>query len=167
MGLHELYCKKLMEFREVEMIWAGDRKNMPQNLITLFSQYEEKEKRINDPKKIRLTIIIYCNYSFEDDITRAVRLMIGKSKKEEVDPDEIGFEEIKAACYASTIPDIDILIRSSGELRLSNFDMLRMSYTEFFFIDKLWPDFTTIDLLKILESFRKRIRRYGGVVNKV
>jgi len=81
----------------------------------------------------------------------------------ELDPDAIGEEEITAALYTARIPDPDLIIRTSGEMRLSNFLLWQAAYTELYFTPTLWPDFTPEELMKAIEVYQQRERRFGGV----
>ena len=110
-----------------------------------------------------LTFVLAINYGSRDEISRAVRRMCtdcmeGKLKPEEIDPDRI-------SSYLDTaqIPDPDLLIRTSGEQRLSNYLMWQLAYSEFYFTDVPWPAFSKEELHKAIEKYNSRERRYGGV----
>ena len=110
--------------------------------------------------------LIAINYGSRDEMTRAMRRMsedvaAGKRKPEEIT--ESVFEE-----YLDTagIPDPDLLIRTSGELRLSNFLLWQLAYSEFYFIDVPWPDFHKEELERAIEAYNKRDRRFGGLTDK-
>lgn len=163
MYLHKSYFKKLMNFSEIEILWAGDRDNMPHDLINLFNKYKLNRQYLK--RQPRLTLIIYCNYSFQNDISKTVRNIVQSYSDGKLKLENIDFTTIKQHSYTPNLPDIDVLIRTSGELRLSNFDLIHMPYTELFFTNKLWPDFTIQDFNSILNSFKMRVRRYGGVVS--
>lgn len=106
-----------------------------------------------------LNLILALNYGSRDEILNAVSGMI----KDGVNPDTIDEKLFGKYLYTSDIPDPDLLIRTSGELRISNFLLYQMAYTELYFTDVLWPDFRLKELLKAIISFQKRDRRYGSV----
>jgi undecaprenyl diphosphate synthase len=84
-------------------------------------------------------------------------------KKNHLSPDHITEEDIHRHLYTAHMPDPDLLIRSSGEMRISNFLLWQVAYTEIFFTDRLWPDFRGIHLLEAIADFQLRERRYGGL----
>ncbi len=116
-------------------------------------------KRIEYTKEVtkdfkKLTQVLALNYGSRDEITRAVKKMI--QKNEEITP-----ENIQKNLDISR--DVDLLIRTSGEIRLSNFLLWQLAYAEMFFTETMWPDFTPEELEKILKEFKKRERRFGGI----
>jgi len=125
--------------------------------ITKFS--DKLKKRIEHTKEVtknnkKLTQVLALNYGARDEITRAVKKLIEKS--EEITP-----ENIQKNLDLSR--DVDLLIRTSGEVRVSNFLLWQIAYAEMFFTPTLWPDFTSVELEKILNEFKKRERRFGGI----
>ena len=121
------------------------------------------EKLAEDTAEHRkMTFIIALNYGGRAELVRAVR-KLGRSIEEGIlSADEIGEEEIAESLDTAGIPDPDLLIRTSGEERLSNFLLWQCAYAEFYFTDTLWPDFHREELLKAIEAYRSRDRRYGG-----
>ena len=115
------------------------------------------EKESADQDGLNFTIAI--NYGSRDEICRAVR----KIAEEGILPENITEEVISAHLDTGGIPDPDLLIRTSGELRLSNYLMWQLAYTEFYFTDLPWPDFDKEELTKAIEKYNLRDRRYGGV----
>ena len=113
-----------------------------------------------------MTFIIAVNYGGRDEITRAVRRVMEDAKAGKLSPEEM--DETVFSSYLDTagIPDPDLLIRTSGELRLSNYLLWQLAYTELYVTDCLWPDFNKEELLKAIETFNGRDRRYGGVSQK-
>lgn len=105
---------------------------------------------------------IALNYGSRDEIVRAVRRIAASCEKGELKPEEITEQVISGALDTGGIPDPDLLIRTSGELRLSNFLMWQLAYTEFYFTDIPWPAFTKEELLRAIEKYNQRDRRYGG-----
>jgi undecaprenyl diphosphate synthase len=118
----------------------------------LRERIEYTKKVTKDFKK--LTQVLALNYGSRDEITRAVKKMI--EKNEEITP-----ENIQKNLDISR--DVDLLIRTSGEVRLSNFLLWQVAYAEMFFTKTMWPDFTAEELENILKEFKKRERRFGGI----
>ncbi len=119
------------------------------------------QKRINETEELtktntNLTHILALNYGARAEITSAVNTLIAEGKK------SVTEEDISAALQ-TPYTDIDLLIRTSGEERLSNFLLWQLSYSEFYFTPTLWPDFTEKELDKIIKNFEQRTRRFGGV----
>ena len=109
-----------------------------------------------------LTLNIAFNYGGRDEIVRAVKEISQKVKENEIAIEEIDEELVSKYLYTAGEPEPDLLIRPGGELRISNFLLWQLAYTEFLFIDKYWPDFTEDDLLEAIETFEKRNRKFGG-----
>jgi undecaprenyl diphosphate synthase len=108
-------------------------------------------------------IAIALNYGAQDEMVRAVRLLAGKAARGEILPDAIGAADMDAALDTADLPPLDLLIRTSGEQRLSNFKLWQAAYAELWFTDKLWPDFDAATLEAALDAFRLRERRFGGL----
>lgn len=111
-----------------------------------------------------LTLIMALNYSSRTEITDAVRHIGQEVAAGRLDPDAIDQQTIANFLYTREYPDPDLLIRTSGELRLSNFLLWQLSYTEIYVADKLWPDFTGEDLQLAFAEYSKRQRRFGGLI---
>lgn len=108
-----------------------------------------------------LNLILALSYSSRWEITHAARLIAEKVRKDEIIPEQIS-EELFASCLStSAFPDPDILIRTGGEKRVSNYLLWQISYSELFFVDKYWPDFGEEDLYKVLSDYQNRERRFG------
>ena len=108
-----------------------------------------------------LTLTIALSYSGRDDILEATRRIAQSVEKGEISPDAIGSELFCDFLYTKDLPDPDLLIRTSGELRISNFLLWQVAYTEFYVTDKLWPEFSSEDFKRAIETFRSRERRFG------
>jgi len=125
-----------------------------------ISKFSDKlKKRIEYTKEVtknnkKLTQVLALNYGSRDEITRAVKRLI--EKKEEITPENIQKN-------LDINRDVDLLIRTSGEIRISNFLLWQIAYAEMFFTKTLWPDFTSDELQKIINEFKKRERRFGGI----
>ncbi len=110
-----------------------------------------------------LNFQIALNYGSRDEIVRAVRRVARDCRDGALDPDGITEEVFSGYLDTAGIPDPDLLIRTSGELRLSNYLMWQLAYTEFYFTDVPWPAFTKEELWKAIEKYNGRERRFGGV----
>ena len=143
--------------KELETYIKNDVKFETIGDISKFS--DKLKKRIQYTKEVtknnkKLTQVLALNYGSRDEITRAVKKLV--EKNEEITP-----ENIQKNLDISR--DVDLLIRTSGEIRISNFLLWQIAYAEMFFTPTLWPDFTTIELEKILNEFKNRERRFGGI----
>ena len=106
---------------------------------------------------------VALNYGSRDEITRAVRRMAQDARDGNLKPEDIGEEKIADYLDTKDIPDPDLMIRTSGEQRLSNYLLWQLAYAEFYFTDVLWPDFDKKELAKAVEFYQGRDRRYGGI----
>ncbi len=111
----------------------------------------------------KLTLILALNYSSRSEIVRAARLLAERVAKGELAPDAIDEQALSASLYTDFCPDPDLVIRTSGECRLSNFLLWQASYAEFYFPEVLWPDFTEEEFDRALEVYASRDRRFGLV----
>jgi undecaprenyl diphosphate synthase len=111
----------------------------------------------------RLTLILALSYSSRTEIVDAVKSLVRDARVGKLTESDITQELFIQRLYTANIPDPDMLIRTSGEFRLSNFLLWQLSYTEIHVTPKLWPDFRKIDFLNALNDFSQRSRRYGGV----
>ena len=163
---------KLLESYLKNCIKTADKNNMRVRVIgdttRLSERFQERIRELEaaSAKNDGLNLQIAINYGSRDEMTRAIRRMsedvaAGKRKPEEIT--ESVFEE-----YLDTagIPDPDLLIRTSGELRLSNFLLWQLAYSEFYFTDVPWPDFHKEELERAIEAYNKRDRRFGGLTDK-
>lgn len=136
----------------------GDRAGLEQGLIAVINDVEEKTRN-NDG----LTLIIAFNYGSKAEITSAVKRIAASVKAGEIDVNDISEKLITDNLDTAHIPDPDIIIRTSGEQRLSNFLLWQAAYSEFVFLDEFWPDFDETIFLKALKIYSSRDRRYGGL----
>jgi undecaprenyl diphosphate synthase len=111
----------------------------------------------------RLTLVLALSYSGRTEIVDTVKSIVGDALAGKLNEQEITQELFSKRLYTADFPDPDLLIRTSGEVRLSNFLLWQLSYTEIHVTSKLWPDFRKEDFLKALHDFSQRSRRYGGV----
>ncbi|MBQ9196340.1 MAG: isoprenyl transferase [Clostridia bacterium] len=120
----------------------------------------EAERRTRENTGLKLNIAI--NYGARDEILRAVRALARQAKGGEIAPEDITAADFEAQLYTHDLPDVDLLIRTSGEMRLSNFLLYQCAYAEMTFPTVLWPDFSLEDYHSALDAFGKRDRRFGG-----
>lgn len=144
--------------RGIRLHFIGDRSALSENLRDLM---EKTEAITADKDKVHLNIAI--NYGGRAEIVKSVREIAELVKKGELNPEDITDQTISDRLYTAGQPDPDLIIRPSGEFRLSNFLTYQSAYSEFWFSDILWPDFTENDLVTALRAFEKRNRRFGGV----
>ena len=160
MKLFEKNLDDLEEFlkEHVRVRFIGDRS-------VLSDTFKAKMKRCEDLSKDYdiMTMIIAINYGGRDEITNAVKLIAEDVKAGKTEPSEIDEKLIQSRLYTDDIPDVDLIIRPSGEQRLSNFLIWQSAYAEYYFTDILWPDFSKKDFEKAIEVYRDRQRRFGGV----
>jgi len=109
------------------------------------------------------TLVIALNYGAQDELARAARILAQQAVRGEIDPNMIAPGHVAALLDTADLPPLDLLIRTSGEQRLSNFLLWQCAYAELYFTDLLWPDFNHEALVEAIENFRARERRYGGL----
>ena len=158
--LLNMYLDKFLKTADLENIKLrviGDReKNMPEEIKTKMIQMEEKTKN-----NTGLKFNIAFNYGGRDEIVKATQKIAKQVKEGKLNIEDITEDTISNNLYTAGLPDPDLLIRTSGELRTSNFLPWQITYSEFMFLDKYWPDFTTKDIDDAIEEFNKRQRRVG------
>ena len=135
----------------------GDRDGLSSGLLKSLDNAIERTK-----DNTGVTFNVAFNYGGRDEIVKAVRKIAEGIKEEKIRIEDINEELISNNLYTSGIPDPDLMIRTSGEIRLSNFLPWQLVYSEFYFTDKLWPDFTNEDLDEAIEEYNRRNRKFGG-----
>ena len=151
-------CIKISRDNKMRVRVIGDPRAFDQDLQDKIRKLEEYSSQFDE-----LHFQIALNYGSRDEITRAVRHMAEDVKKGNLDPESITEDTVSDYLDTRGLPDPDLLIRTSGEERLSNFLMWQLAYTEFYFTDVPWPDFNKEEFVKAIEKYNKRDRRYGGV----
>ncbi|MGF6159888.1 undecaprenyl diphosphate synthase [Ensifer sp. KUDG1] len=136
----------------------GDRSNLRGDILPLLVEAEETTRT-----NTGITLVIAFNYGARDEMTRAMRRLATEVAEGRLRPEDITAERISATLDTSDIPDPDLIIRTSGEERLSNFLLWQGAYSELIFVPELWPDFTRETFLAALEKYACRERRFGGV----
>jgi undecaprenyl diphosphate synthase len=159
MKLLEQYLKiKLPKLQKnnIRLLVSGARTDLPVSLKREMQKVLE-ETRDNS----RLTLNLALNYGGRQDILQAAQALALKVKQQDIQPEDIGEESFSGHLYTKGLPDPDLLIRTSGEQRISNFFLWQLSYSEFYFTQTLWPDFKKQDLISAILDYQKRERRFG------
>ena len=154
-------CLKTAAKNDMKVRVIGDKTRLDADIRSRIAELEEATKNNGG-----LNFLIALNYGSRDEIVRAVRKIARDAKDGKLEPESITSEVISSYLDTHDIPDPDLLIRTSGEERLSNFLLWQLAYSEFYFTDVLWPDFTKEELMKAIEQYNSRDRRYGGVEKK-
>ncbi len=136
----------------------GERKGLPEDIII---KIDNLERATCQNTGLQFTVAI--NYGGRDEITRAVKHIVQAASNHEITTDDIDEELVNSYLDTADLPDPDLLIRTSGELRTSNFLPWQLAYSEFYFTDVLWPDFNKEELANAIKYYSNRDRRYGGV----
>lgn len=154
-------CLKTAAKNDMKVRVIGDKTRLDDDIRSRIAELEEATKNNGG-----LNFQIALNYGSRDEIVRAVQRIAADVRVGKMEPEDITSEVISSYLDTHDIPDPDLLIRTSGEERLSNFLLWQLAYSEFYFTDVLWPDFTKEDLVKAIEQYNARDRRYGGVKKK-
>ena len=151
-------CIKISRDNKMQVRVIGDPTAFDPDLQEKIKELEEYSSQYDE-----LYFQIALNYGSRDEIKRAVQKMAEDVKAEKLDPEEISERTISDYLDTKGLPDPDLLIRTSGEERLSNFLMWQLAYTEFYFTDVAWPDFNKAEFEKAIAKYNQRDRRFGGV----
>ena len=143
---------KKINKNNIRIKFIGDLKNIPKDLKIIIKNIQDKTKR-----NTAITVVMAFNYGAKSELINAFKNIL-KIKK-----NKINEELISNNLYTKNIPDPDILIRTGGNKRLSNFLLWQLSYAELFFVEKNWPDFNFVDLKNIVNTFSKIKRKFGGL----
>ena len=147
-----------LQKNNVKLQAIGRLKDLTQGPMNALS------KTISETKNnTKLNLILALSYGSREEIVDAVNNIIKLTKEGNLDNTELTTSSFEKHLYTSNIPDPDLLIRTSGEMRISNFLLWQISYSEIFISEKLWPDFNKNDLFEAIDSYNKRDRRYGEV----
>lgn len=150
----------LTDFRDddIKVVFIGDRSAFDPKLIELINETEEVAKN-----RKGMLLNIAMNYGSRDEILRAVKQLCKEVRDNGLNPDSITTQDISSHLYTAGLPDPDLIIRTGGEFRLSNFLLYQSAYSEFYSTETLWPDFSEEDFDNAIIEFNKRSRRFGGV----
>jgi len=161
MGLLKKYLLEAVEQMErdrVKMAFFGDLSPLSPELRELCERTQEISSRYDGCQ-----VNICLNYGGRDEILRAARSWAQECARTGADPQSLSEQQMADYLFSAGVPDPDLIIRPSGELRLSNFLLWQAAYSEFYFSDVLWPDFSREELHRAIADFQNRSRRYGGV----
>ena len=147
-----------MERDRVKMEFFGDTSVLTPELQELIARTREISKHYEGCQ-----VNICLNYGGRDEILRAARAFAQECAEGKAKPEDLTEDRLSSGLFSAGVPDPDLVIRPSGELRLSNFLLWQSAYSEFYYSDVLWPDFTKEDLNRAIAAFQQRDRRYGGV----
>jgi undecaprenyl diphosphate synthase len=160
MGLLRLYLRReigRLHDNGVRLSVIGERSRLAPDIIRLI---EEAERRTAGNKRLRLTVAL--SYGGRQDIVNAARALAQQVKDGSLQLDEINEVAFSGHLSTADMPDPDLVIRTSGEMRISNFLLWQFAYTEMVFVDKHWPDFSASDFVAAIAEFQCRSRRYGA-----
>ncbi len=160
MDLFREYIVDVRNFlsENTRMIFLGDKSAFDADLQEKMIKLEEDTAHYKE-----MTLMMAVNYGGRDELAHAARILAKKAVNGEIRPEDITEQSVADELYTKGIPDVDLVIRPSGEYRLSNYLIWQCAYAEYYFTDVLWPDFSPNDLNKALIEFDKRNRRFGGV----
>jgi undecaprenyl diphosphate synthase len=161
MGLLKFFIRSdlaTLNRQNVRVRILGQRGNLKPDILALLDEAETRTRG-----NTGLTLVVAFNYGARAEMVDAMRALAGEVAAGRLDPDAIDEHLITAALATHGIPDPDLLIRTSGEQRISNFLLWQCAYTEFVFTPVLWPDFDELALDEALAEFSRRARRFGGV----
>jgi undecaprenyl diphosphate synthase len=140
----------------------GERKKLPQDIIDLIDHAEE----LTQDNKV-LTLTLALSYGGRQEITAAARSLAQAVERGTLRPDAIDEHVMQSFLFTGGMPDPDLVIRTSGEKRISNFLLWQSAYAEYIFLDVLWPDFSETHLADAIAEYERRERRYGATVARV
>lgn len=167
-GLMDLFVenlvKELPEFHErgIRLLTIGCRSLLSEKTLSLIDNFERETAQYT-----RTTLVLALSYSARWEITEMARRIARQAAAGELKPEEITDQTVAQNLTTATIPDPDLLIRTSGEYRLSNFLLWQSAYTELYFTDTLWPDFGKEQLVEAIEQYQRRERRFGKTSEQV
>lgn len=157
--LLEYFTREIDELhrKNVRILILGDVDGLPQKQRDAVCAAME---RTRDNTGLKLNIAL--NYGARAELTRVARMLAERAKAGEISPDDIDEDMLSGSLYTAGLPEVDLLIRTSGEQRLSNFLLYQLAYAEFVFDPILWPDFDAAALDRDIAEFQRRQRRFGG-----
>lgn len=148
----------LFHQENVRMLFLGDLSALPKRTRDVFMRGLDETA-----DHTGMTFALAVNYGSRAEITRAARLLAQEVAQGTLEPQDISEDLLAAHLYTAGLPDPELLVRTSGELRLSNYLLWQLAYTEFYVSDLMWPDFNRWELLRAIRAFQHRDRRFGGV----
>jgi len=160
MGLLRFYLRREiaeLDRNKVRLELIGDWRALDPDIV---ADLDEARQHLAGNRG--LTLVLALNYGAQDELVRAARALAAEAKAGALDPDEIDMVAIEGRLDTAGLPPLDLMIRTSGEQRLSNFLLWQAAYAELLFVDTLWPDFDGTALKAAIATFGRRERRYGG-----
>ncbi|MBQ3935872.1 MAG: isoprenyl transferase [Ruminococcus sp.] len=160
MNLFEKYLDELDDFlkEHVRIRFIGDRSKLSESLQQKMLDSERKSKDYDI-----MTLLLAINYGGRDEICHSCKTLAQQVKEGKLEPEDITMDMIEQNLYTGDVPPVDLVIRPSGEQRLSNFMIWQCAYAEFYYSDILWPDFNNDEFDKAILAYSDRNRRFGGV----
>jgi undecaprenyl diphosphate synthase len=165
MGLVKQFLKKELKFcleNRIRVRHAGSREELPEDVLEELDSICLATKDFD-----KLQVILAMNYGGRDEIVRAVKRLLVKGMNSASLAESLSEEQIAGHLDNPDVPDPDLIIRTAGEFRISNFLLWEAAYAEYYFSGKLWPDWTGEDLSEAVSSYKSRERRYGAVPGEV
>jgi undecaprenyl diphosphate synthase len=153
---------KTLNENNIRLVAIGDMKSLPADC-----RRELNEAISNTSQNTRMTLVLALSYSSRWEIINAVKQIAEKIERKEIKPSEINEQLMNANLCTSGMPEPELMIRTSGEHRISNFLLWQMAYTEFYFTETLWPDFSKEELYKAITHYQNRERRFGKTSEQV
>ena len=147
---------KTLQDNNIKLTAIGNIDNLPKKAKRELLDVIEKTKH-----NAKMTLILALSYGSREEITSAVKALANKVKEGTLEPDKINDSLISESLYTKDIPDVDLMIRTSGEQRISNFLLWQMAYAELYFTSILWPDFRKDNLYEAIYNYQNRERRFG------
>jgi len=161
-ALLESYLKKNIHFfkeKKIKLNFIGENINLPQKIKIILNKYSNETKLL----KSKLLMNIAFNYSSRQEITSSVKKIAHDIALKKITINEINEKRISDNLYTKGVPDPDLIIRTGGDCRLSNFLLWQSAYSELIFIKKFWPEFSQDDFFSAIKEFNQRERRFGGL----
>ncbi|MCU0713794.1 MAG: isoprenyl transferase [Pirellula sp.] len=150
-------CKTLLE-KNIRLTVIGRRQGLPDDILDEMDSVIDRSKNCTG-----LHLCLAINYGSRQEITDGVRSIAEKVQRGEITPSEIDEQTIANSLYTSGVPDPDLLIRTSGEMRISNYLLWQISYSELYITKRAWPEFNKADMVQAIEEYSRRHRRFGGL----
>ena len=160
MGLLRLYLRqeiKELDQQGVQLLFIGHRTLLPDDIVSLIEEAEEQTK-----SNTNLNLVVALSYGARQEITAAAQSVARQVAAGELDVSDIDESVFTKHLETAGMPDPDLIIRTSGEQRISNFLLWQVAYAEFIFVDTLWPDFSRDDLREAINEYHRRERRFGA-----
>lgn len=161
MKLLDLYIKnevKHLKENQVALKFLSRKADLDEKLLAKMAKVEEETK-----ENSKMLLSVAFNYGGRQEISEGIQTVLTLFSEGKIKREDINEENFSSYLYTKDIPDPDLIIRTSGEFRTSNFLLWQSAYSEYYTTDVLWPDFTKEDLIKAIESYNNRNRRYGGI----